>query len=168
MKLLFTILMIMTTATSMAQDGKAVTTKKTFSRATKVSIEINSDASIIWALLTNASDFPRWNSTILSIEGEIEVGTKIKLVSYLDPKRTFKIKIKEIVLDKKMIWGDGMGNRVFTLEKSANGGTIFTMDEKIGNPMFPLFANKIPPFDESFEKYAADLKKEAELIANQK
>ena len=36
------------------------------------------------------------------------------------------------------------------------------MVEKIGGPLFPLFANMIPPFDASFEQFAKDLKNEAE------
>jgi hypothetical protein len=36
------------------------------------------------------------------------------------------------------------------------------MTEKIGGPLFPLFAKMIPPFDDSFEKFASDLKQEAE------
>jgi hypothetical protein len=40
------------------------------------------------------------------------------------------------------------------------------MTEKIGGSIFPLFARFIPPFDVSFEQFAADLKKEAETIHN--
>ena len=29
--------------------------------------------------------------------------------------------------------------------------------------MFPLFASQLPSFDQNFEQYAADLKKEAEI-----
>jgi len=146
---------------SHAQDGKATTIKKTFSRATKVSIKINATSEKVWSLLTNASDMPNWNSTVLSVEGDIKVGEKIKLKSYLDPDRTFKIKIKEMRSPSRMVWGDAMGNRVFNIKES-EGSVIFTMDEKIGGLMFPLFANKIPPFDESFERYVSDLKKAAE------
>lgn len=39
------------------------------------------------------------------------------------------------------------------------------MNEKIGGPMFPLFAKMIPPFDQAFEQFANDLKNEAETIA---
>ena len=60
-----------------------------------------------------------------------------------------------------------MGSRVYLLEKSANA-TLFTMSEKIGGPLFPLFASMIPPFDQSFERFAADLKKEAETIQGSK
>ncbi|OJJ17575.1 polyketide cyclase/dehydrase [marine bacterium AO1-C] len=155
----------MTNLNSTTPNGKAVTIKKTFSRETAVSIEIEADQAVIWALLTNASDFSRWNSTIISIDGEIAQGEKIKLKATLAPKRTFKIKIKEVIPEKKMVWGDGMGNRFFTLTKQADNKVLFHMREKMGSPMFPLFASQIPPFDDAFEQYAADLKKEAESIA---
>jgi hypothetical protein len=72
------------------------------------------------------------------------------------------------VKDKRLVWGDGMGNRIYALSKNDNETTAFTMNEKIGGPLFPLFAKMIPSFDESFEKFANDLKKEAELISNSK
>lgn len=144
--------------------GKALTTKTTFSRETAVSIEIQADASIVWSLLTNAADFARWNSTVVSIEGDIALGQTIRLISTLDPKRTFNLKVKEFEADKKLVWGDAMGNRVYTLSKKDHGHTVFSMAEKIGGLMFPLFARFIPPFDASFEQFAADLKKEAEKI----
>lgn len=142
--------------------GKAQTIKKTFSRETSVSIDIQSEPAVIWSLLTNAADFPRWNSTVLSIEGAIALGEKINLKSTLDPKRTFKLKIKAFQPDQRLAWGDGMGTRVYSLTKNANGTTTFSMNEKIGGPLFPLFAKMIPSFDESFDQFAADLKKEAE------
>jgi hypothetical protein len=39
------------------------------------------------------------------------------------------------------------------------------MHEKIGGPIFPLFALMIPPFDEAFDRFAADLKKKAESLS---
>jgi uncharacterized protein YndB with AHSA1/START domain len=152
--------------TNLASTGKAVTIKKTFSRETAISIDIQADKSIIWALLTNASDYPRWNSTVISIDGTITKGGKIQLKSTLDPKRVFKLSVKEFEADSQLIWGDAMGKRVYTLKSIGNGLTNFTMNEKIGGPVFPLFAKMIPPFDKSFEQFASDLKKEAETISN--
>jgi uncharacterized protein YndB with AHSA1/START domain len=154
--------------TNLVSNGKAVTIKKTFSRETAISIDIQADKSIIWALLTNASDYPRWNSTVTSLEGTIAQGEKIHLKSYLDAKRVFKLKVKEFEADNKLVWGDAMGQRIYTLKTIGNGLTNFCMNEKIGGPMFPLFAKMIPPFDESFEKFANDLKKEAEAISKTK
>lgn len=154
--------------TPVASTGKAVTIKKTFSRETAISIDIQADKSVIWALLTNASDFPRWNSTVISIDGEIKPGAKIRLKSALDPKRVFKLSVREFEADNRLVWGDTMGQRVYTLKSIGQNLTHFAMTEKIGGPLFPLFAKMIPPFDQSFEQYAKDLKKEAEAISNTK
>jgi uncharacterized protein YndB with AHSA1/START domain len=148
--------------------GKATTTKKTFSRETSVSTTIFADAAIVWALLTRSSDFPRWNSTITSLKGEIREGGTIELKSTLDEKRIFKLKVKELVPEKRLVWGDAMGSRTYTLDKDTEGSVLFIMSEKIGGPLFPLFAKSIPSFDESFERFAADLKKEAETIQHAK
>jgi uncharacterized protein YndB with AHSA1/START domain len=142
--------------------GKALTVKTTFSRETSVSISIRSTPSVVWDLLTNAEDFPSWNSTVVSIEGEIKKGGTIKLKSTLDPKRVFKLKIKEFEPENRLAWGDFQGTRVYLLKDNGDDTLTFTMREKIGGFLFPLFAKYIPPFDESFEQFAADLKMEAE------
>ncbi len=78
------------------------------------------------------------------------------------------MKVKEFQPENKLSWGDAMGNRIYTLDKIGNGSVLFSMTEKIGGPLFPLFAKMIPSFDKSFEQFAADLKKEAESIMNTK
>jgi len=69
--------------------------------------------------------------------------------------------VKEFEPNKKLVWGDGQGNRVYTITKNGSGMVIFSMSEKIGGLMFPMYAKMIPPFDQSFEQFAADLKKES-------
>jgi uncharacterized protein YndB with AHSA1/START domain len=155
-------LSLMSATNAIAQQGKATTIRKTFNRETRVSINIKSSAAKIWKLLTTAADYTKWNSTIVSLDGNIALGEKIRLVSKLDPKRTFKLKIKEFETNKKMAWGDGKGNRVYSLSDNGDGTVNFSMTEKIGGLMFPMYAKMIPPFDEQFEQFAADLKKAAE------
>lgn len=143
-------------------DGKASTIKKVFSRQTSVQTAIQADRATIWSLLTDAPNYPKWNSTIVSIEGNIALGETIKLVSKLAPTRTFKLKIKQFEPNVRMTWGDPMGSRNYELVDHENDEVLFSMTEKIGGPIFPLFAKLIPSFDDSFETFAADLKKEAE------
>ncbi|HSL30924.1 MAG TPA: SRPBCC domain-containing protein [Anaerolineales bacterium] len=150
------------------REGQARTVRKTFSRETSVSTTIQADPAIVWALLTRASDIPRWNSTITSLKGTIRQGETVELKSILDDKRTFKLKIKEFVPEKRLVWGDAMGTRVYTLTGGDATTTHFSMTEKIGGLLFPLFAGAIPSFDETFERYAADLKREAESIQRSK
>jgi hypothetical protein len=66
------------------------------------------------------------------------------------------------------VWGDMQGKRIYTLSSKGNGVILFSMSEKIGSPMFPLYAKHIPPFDKAFEQFAVDLKKESESIQNAK
>ncbi len=96
------------------------------------------------------------------------MGEKINLKSSLDPKRTFKLKVKMFEPEKKLVWGDGMGKRIFTLSQKDNAKVQFSMNEKIGGPMFPLFAKMIPSFDDFFNQFVVDLKKESEAIMNSK
>lgn len=145
----------------MSTLGKAHTKKNTFSRSTSISQVIQASPATIWELLTNASNYSQWNSTIVSLEGTIQEGQKIQLTSTLDPSRTFKLKVKEMIAPQKLVWGDALGERVYQLQAQGEG-TLFTMQEKIGGLLFPLFASKIPSFDASFEQFSADLKQAAE------
>jgi uncharacterized protein YndB with AHSA1/START domain len=160
-----TIFTIMASTAAIAQNSKATTVRTTFSRQTSVSNTIKADPAIVWKLLTTASDYPRWNSTVISIEGTIAVGEKIKLKATMAPKRVFKLKVTEMQPNQRLVWGDGQGTRVYTLA-GTKGNTTFEMSEKIGGFMFPMYAKHIPPFDQAFEQFAADLKKEAETIQN--
>lgn len=63
----------------------------------------------------------------------------------------------------RLSWGDAMGTRVYDLTDLKNGQVHFSMVEKIGGPIFPLFASQIPSFDTTFEQFAADLKHAAEI-----
>ncbi len=152
----------MTTAPAIGQTAHS--TKTTFHRETTVSTVIKADEAIIWALLTNATDHPRWNRTVTSIQGTIALGEWIMLKSTIDAKRSFKLKVMEFEPERKLVWGDGKGRRTFTLKDNGDGTVTFTMHERIGGLMFPLYAKYIPSFDDSFDRFAADLKQEAELI----
>jgi uncharacterized protein YndB with AHSA1/START domain len=140
----------------------AKTTKTFFSRETEVAIDIRAKPEDVWSILVNAADYPKWNSTVTSLEGRIAVGEKIALKSILDAKRTFKLKVLELEAPARMVWGDAMGKRTYELAKKDASTVTFSMRERIGGPLFPLFAGMIPPFDDVFDKFAADLKKKAE------
>ena len=144
------------------QTGNAKTIKKHFSRQTSVAIDIAASPETIWKLLTNAETFSSWNSTIVELSGKIAAGEKIVLRSILAPDRKFKLKIKDFEPHTRLTWGDAMGTRTFILSPKSNGVTRFSMSETIGGPIFPLFAKMIPPFDDSFNQFAADLKKATE------
>lgn len=149
-------------------DSKATKSATTFRMDCAVSVTIQAAPQKIWALLTNAQDFPRWNSTITSIGGTIAEGEKLELRVTAAPGRTFKPKVTALEPARRMVWSDGMapmfrGVRTFVLEPQADGSTQFTMEEVFSGLMLPLIKGSLPDFAPSFEAYAADLKHEAEV-----
>lgn len=157
--LLFTLILgVMIQSHSNAQDGKAKTERTTFNRSTSISGLIEASPTAIWELITHAKNIPTWTVTIISIDGEIGLGNKIRLKSSLDSSRTFKLKVKQFEPQKKLVWGDSKGERTFLLESIDANKTRFTMTESIGGLMFPLYAKYIPAFDENFEQFFRDLK----------
>jgi hypothetical protein len=148
-------------------SGKAKKTESTFRMECAVGVNVRAAPKTIWTMLTNAADFPRWNSTVKSIEGDIALGNKLALRAAIAPDRVFKPKVSELVPEKRMVWSDGAapmfkGVRVFTLASRPDGSTDFSMVETFSGIMLPLIKGSLPDFGPPFEQYAADLKREAE------
>jgi uncharacterized protein YndB with AHSA1/START domain len=56
-----------------------VQVKNTFSMTCRVEAKIYTNAETIWALLTDAQAFPRWNSTVTGIDGDIREDERIRI-----------------------------------------------------------------------------------------
>jgi hypothetical protein len=151
-----------------AMNGRANKVKTTFSLEYSAGVNIKAKPDRVWNLMTNAGDFPRWNSTIQSIEGTIAAGQTIKLVAAISPGRVFNLKILEFLPVKKMVWSDGnamfKGVRTYTMEPKPDGTTDFTMAEVYTGLMLPMIAGSLPDFGPVFEQYLSDLKREAERV----
>jgi hypothetical protein len=151
---------------NIAINGRANKTKSAFRMEYSIGVNVKAKTDKVWAIMTNATDFPRWNSTVKSIEGKIASGETIKLVAVISPNRTFNLHIVEFIPEKKMVWSDGnamfKGVRTYKTTSKSDGSTDFTMSEEYTGLMMPMIAGSLPDFTATFEKYASDLKKEAE------
>jgi uncharacterized protein YndB with AHSA1/START domain len=141
--------------------------RTTFRMSCEVAVDIAASPERVWSLLTRAQEFPAWNSTVKSIDGEIAEGNTIKLVATVSPERTFKLKIAQVVPARGMVWSDGFapmfkGVRTFTLTPKSDGTTTFHMIEVFSGLMLPMIAGSLPDFAPIFETYAGDLKRAAE------
>ncbi len=137
-----------------------------FHRETAISARIQASADKIMALLTQVDTYTQWNSTIVSIKGLIKLGEKVELISTLDPKRTFKLTVRELT-PTTLVWESGLalifgGKRTFSLSPQPDGSTDFLMKEVFTGLMLPLIQGSLPDFTENFKQYATDLKKAAE------
>lgn len=147
--------------------GTATKRASTFRLEYRVAVEIAASPDKVWALLTNAADFPRWNSTVTSIEGEISEGQRIAVRVPLAPNRVFKPRVTASERARRMVWSDGAapmfkGERTFLLDPRGDGSTLFSMSEVFTGVMLPMIKGSLPDFTKAFEQYAADLKREAE------
>jgi hypothetical protein len=114
-----------------------------------IAVNIRATPKTIWTLLTAAADFPRWNSTVTSIEGVIAPGNKLKLRVPLAPGRTFTPTVTEFEAERRMVWTDGFapmfkGVRTFTLEPKSDGSCDFRMMEVFSGLILPMIKRSLP------------------------
>jgi|SRR5215813_1597908 len=146
---------------------RATSTRTTFRLECAVSADIRATPERIWELLTNARDMIRWNSTLTSMDGTIALGETVTMRVPEAPGRTFKIKVTEFVPNTRMVWRDGnpmlfLGVRTYALTPNVAATTTFQMVEVFSGLLLPMIAGNLPNFQPIFERYAADLKAEAE------
>lgn len=149
---------------------KATKTSSAFRMDCAITTTIQASPDHVWALLTDAPGFPRWNSTVTSIEGEIAEGHTLALKVPTAPDRVFKPKVSRVEPRRSMVWSDGFapmfkGVRTFTLTPKADGATEFHMREEFSGLMLPMIKGSLPDFAPVFETYAEDLRRAAEARA---
>jgi hypothetical protein len=137
-----------------------------FSMSCRVDVNIQAKAERVWSLLTDAKNFPRWNSTITSIEGQIREGERLRL-HVPGTNRTFTPTVSGVMPNERMTWTGGLapvfkGVRTFDLKPRNDGSTDFTMEERFSGLMLPLAKRAMPDFGPVFTTYANDLKRAAE------
>ena len=133
----------------------------------EIETEIEAEPDAVWRILTKVLPSEPVPFGILRLEGEISLGSRIKLWAEVSPKQAFKLKVERFEAPHEMVWKGGMpfglfvGTRTFSVERTHHGST-FRMKEIFSGPMAGLIAKSIPDLTPSFEKFAATLKQKAE------
>ena len=145
----------------------ATASKSVFRRECAVTAEIVAAPDRIWQLLTDADDMVRWNSTLTSMAGTIGPGGKVRMEVPEAPGTVFEIEVTTFTPPHEMIWTQGnpimfRGVRTYRLTPLSGGTTQFEMIEVFSGLVVPMAAGRLPDFKPIFERYAADLKAEAE------
>jgi uncharacterized protein YndB with AHSA1/START domain len=106
---------------------KVTQAHRAFTMVCGVEVNVLANAGILWRLLTDAEGFPRWNSTVSAVEGQIREGERLRLrVPGTD--RVFTPKISGVVPNERMTWTGGFapifkGVRTFVLRPRNDGST---------------------------------------------
>lgn len=133
---------------------------KSFSTA----IIITASADAIWRILTDASRWPDWNTTIDKVEGNIAPGERVTVYAKASPGRAFPLKVAEFVPLERMVWTGGMplglftGKRTYALTRHDDTSVEFSMHEAFSGLMAPLITSSIPDLQPSFDEFARCLK----------
>ncbi len=150
---------------SLTADGHTVRTRTDDALDYSIAIFIEAEPKTVWGVLTDGPSFTKWNSTVTKLEGKIEKGGKLELVSKVAPDRTFTLTVSELDAPKAMVWEDGngmfLGVRHFTLTPR-DSGTVLAMSETYSGFFLGSAEKKMPDFTQNFETFAADVKREAE------
>lgn len=137
-----------------------------FSLMCRVEINVRVPAERLWKLLTDAAGFPRWNSTVAEIQGEIREGARLR-VRAPGTTRVFTPVVSDVVPNEHMTWTGGFspifkGVRTFELRPHGDGSSDFTMAERFSGLLLPFVKGSLPDFAPIFARYASDLRREAE------
>ncbi len=151
----------------MTTEPTAEKSASTFRMDCAVTCNIAAKPERIWSLLTDPAGFPKWNSTVTSVGGEIALGKKLEIRVPAAPGRVFSPKVTKLEANRQMEWSDGFapmfrGVRTYTLTPKNDGTTDFTMVEVFSGLMLPMIKGSLPDFGPIFQTYANDLKREAE------
>ncbi len=129
---------------------------------------INARPEKVWSVLVDASGYTSWDSGVVKVEGEIALGSTIKVYAAISPKRAFPVKVDVLDADSRMVWRGGVpvpglfkGVRTFLL--TADGeNTRFEMREEFSGLMLPLMWKMMPDLQPTFDQFADGLKARAE------
>lgn len=133
-----------------------------------VAISIDAPAEAVWALVSDAASYTRWNSTVDRIEGVFALGATVALYARSMPNRPFKLSVKSFAPPRLMMLEGGMplglfvGTRRLEVLPEAAGRCRFEMEEVSRGLLAPLMARVIPDQQPAFDAFAADLKRTAE------
>jgi len=152
------------------EDPRFTQVRHTFSMEVAVEVAVHAPATVVWRILTDAPAFPRWNSTVSSIEGVIREGARLRL-HVPGTSRTFAPTVAGVVSNERMTWTGGFaplfkGVRTFVLRPRDRASTDFAMTERFSGLLLPLFQRSLPDFGPVFRTYATDLKREAERVSS--
>ena len=129
---------------------------------------INAAPQKIWGILVDTNGYPNWDPGMVRVEGRLALGEKVKFFTKFSPDQAFAVKVTAFEPGKKMVLTGGMpfglfkSERTHTLTPGKDGQTTFHTEEIFSGLLLPIFGKSLPDLTESFEQFAAGLKKQAE------
>lgn len=134
-------------------------------------ILINAPAATVWQVISNLQDYSKWNPFMISVEGKLEKGERLKVVLKNDNKlMRFKPVVKKVKPFTSFSWLGSLfikglfdGYHYFKLEEQQPGITKLTHGEKFSGILSRFIFSKIGDTTrENFTRMNKAIKKTAE------
>jgi hypothetical protein len=142
-------------------------------RTLRTEIEIDATPAEVWAVLTDFERYPDWNPFVRSLEGRLEVGTRLRV--HIEPEggTAFRVKpvVREAEPERAFAWlghllvpGLFDGEHRFRIEPLSNGRSVrFVHEEEFRGLLVPLLWKKLDTETRrGFEQMNAALKARVE------
>lgn len=125
-------------------------------------------AGTVWDIVTDAGNYPVWDSGISNIIGAIRHDSRIRIRTRNGGKRTFRLQVSQIP-GQHMTWSGGLPLgllkvvRTFTLTDHT-GFTHLSIRDTAGGPLRGLVRKTAPGSDPALTAYVEAVKFRAELL----
>ena len=139
--------------------------------------EINAPSDVVWKILMDFSAYPEWNPFVVSLEGEAEVGSRLKVKLRPPESRATTMRPKVTALEEGAVFewlghlgfaGVFDGRHGFEIESSGER-TRFIQREEFTGILVPLLAKWLDKGIKSgFELMNSALKDRAEELAHKR
>ena len=115
-------------------------------------IVINASVEKVWSVFTNFSEYPKWNPFIVSVEGKVSLGNRMK-VKALSPDSNEMIFNPKIIVYKEpeeLQWSGHFlfpglfdGRHIFKIIDNGNGTVTFIQKEVFTGILVPLYSKML-------------------------
>ncbi len=135
----------------------------------KTSITINASKESVWKILTDFENYPKWNSFIKSVSGNVKVGNQIKIQLQGMIFKPTVLVFNENTEFKWLghLWFKGLfdGEHKFIVTDNGDGTINFEQSENFSGILVKLFSKNLDKKTKrGFEQMNQELKLRAEKL----
>lgn len=129
---------------------------------------ILASAGTVWDIITDAGNYPVWDSGITNIKGQIGHRSTIRVRMRDGGKRTFRLRVHQSP-GRRMTWTGGLPLRLLRVDRAFTltdytGITHLTVRDTASGPLHPL-AHSAPGADHAVSGFVDAVKFRAELVS---
>src|SRR5262245_9265683 len=92
---------------SLPVTGKVEKTRTNDALDYSIAIKIAAPPPAVWSVLTDGASYTSWSSSLIRLDGKIEPGGQLKLVTKDAPDKTFELRVSTFDAPHTMVWEDG-------------------------------------------------------------